>query len=94
MVSKSFLISFVYRLDQAKIDVNLQAEIEIQKDDTCYIVRNIRSLNNGNTSAIPEIRLTKKASIWVHVDSQKPTDLTLCIGQAIDMLELHQNKQS
>jgi len=87
MVNRSFLISFVYRLDQNKIAIDLWADVEIQQDSSYYIVRNIRPLHQSNASAIPEVRLTKKASVWVHLDSQKPTDLTLCIGKAIDALD-------
>ena len=87
MVNKSFPISFVYRLDQDNISIDLQADVEIQNDSSCYIVRNIRSLQHGG-SAIPPVKLKKTASAWVHIDSLKPTDLTLSIGKAIDALDL------
>jgi len=87
MANKSFLISFVYRLDQGRIAIDLWADVEIQHDSSYYIVRNIRPLHQSKASAIPEVKLTKKASVWVHLDSQKPTELTLCIGQAIDALD-------
>lgn len=86
MVTRSFLISFEYRLDEGRITINLRAEVELHPSSSYYIVRNIRSLQHGNSPAIPEVRLTKKAAEWVHVDSQRPTDLTRCIGEAIDAL--------
>lgn len=89
MVTTAFPISFEYSLDDGKIAINLQAEVEAHSNPLCYIVRNIRSVYPGNSPAIPIIRLTKKAAVWVHLDSQKPTDLTLSIGKAIDAHEHH-----
>jgi hypothetical protein len=88
MFTKSFPISFEYRLDQGKIVVNLGAQVEVQNNPPCYFVRNIRAPIQGRPPAIPDIILTKKASIWVHLDSLRPTDLTVSIGAAIDTFEL------
>lgn len=88
MVTKSFLLTFEYHLDNSHISLNLRAEVELNDDPRYYIVRNIRSLHQGSSPAIPEIKLTKKKSVWVHYDSQKPTDLTLSIGNDLDVYEL------
>ena len=86
MVAKSFLICFDYRLDQGAITIHLRAEVEVHRNPTFYSVRNIRSPQHGSSPAIPEVRIIKKASVWVHCDSQKSTDLTKCIGAALDEL--------
>lgn len=87
MVIKSFLSAFEYRLDHGKITVNLLADVEIESDPSYYIVRNIRSKHDKSSPAIPDVRLTKKDSAWVHFDSQKATALTSCIGYAIEVYE-------
>lgn len=87
MAMRSFHISFDYYLDRGNIAVNLRAEVEIHPDPGYYIVRNIRSGRDGSAPAIPEVQLTKINSTWVHYDSRRPTDLTLCIGCAIDAHE-------
>ncbi|HUB59606.1 MAG TPA: hypothetical protein VL978_02825 [Puia sp.] len=87
-VNKTFLISFEYHLDNGKIAIPLRAEVDRDNRGAYYIVRNIGSIRQGNAPAIKELRITKKASMWVHFDSLRPTDLTSCIGKAIDALEL------
>ena len=87
MVAKSFLISFEYRLDQAGIAINLCAEVESHDNPPCYIVRNISAMHRAHCAAIPDLRLVRKSSAWVHLDSQKTTNLTVCIGKAIDTFE-------
>ncbi|HVU94241.1 MAG TPA: hypothetical protein VHE34_03415 [Puia sp.] len=84
MVSKSFLISFEYQLDRGAITIQLCAEVEIHCNPTYYAVRDIRSPHHGSCPAIPEVRIIKKASGWVHCDSQKSTELTRSIGVALD----------
>ena len=88
MVNRAFPISFEYCLDEDRISVSLRADVEVHDEPTHYIVRNIRSFRQNNAPAIPDIRLKKHASVWVHIDSQKPTDLTRSIGKAIDAHEL------
>lgn len=87
MIARAFTISFEYRLEDSSISINLRAEVEVHNDPFFYIVHNIRSLRSGSPPAIPDVRLTKRDSTWVHVDSEKPTDLTLSIGKAIDAHE-------
>jgi len=87
MVCKSLLISFEFQLDHGAIAVSLQAEVDIHDDPPCHIVRNIRSSRNAKASAIPAIKLMKKGSLWVHADSKKSTELSVCIGRAIDAFE-------
>jgi len=87
MVAKPFLIFFEYRLPQSEIAINLGAEVESRDNPPCYIVRRISAAHLEGAPAIPEVRLMRKSSAWVHLDSQKSTDLTMCIGKAIDAFE-------
>ena len=82
------MIAFEYRLDRGKIVISLRAEVEVHDDPFYYLVRNIRPPQHRDSRAIPDVRLTKKDSIWVHCDTERPTDLTLSIGNAIDAHEL------
>lgn len=84
MVMHAFVIVFDYLLDEGRIAITLRADVELHHRPYYYFVRNIRSLRHGSKSAIPDIRLTRKGSAWVHLDSKRPTDLTSSIGKAID----------
>lgn len=84
MVTRAFMIAFDYRLDHGNILISLRAEVEVHDNPFFYLVRNIRPPKVGNSRAIPDVRLVKKDSVWVHCDSEKPTELALSIGGAID----------
>lgn len=87
MLLRSFHISFDYYLDRGKIAVNLCADVEMHTGPSYYLVRNIRSKRDGSAPAIPNVQLTRINSTWVYYDSRNPTDLTVCIGHAIDAHE-------
>jgi hypothetical protein len=61
----------------------LKGDIRRHADDT-YTVTDIRRLDQETGSLLPPIHVRKKAGQWVHTDSDKETDLSVAIGQAID----------
>ena len=83
MVATSFPIFFEFRLDRTAITISLQAEVEIHDNPLCHVVRNIRSRHNGTAPAIPDLKLMKKDSAWVHLDSEISPDLSVCIGREL-----------
>jgi hypothetical protein len=68
------------------LHLRLKGDIEMRPDGICTIT-NIRRLEQETGSLLPPIRIIKKRGQWVHTDSEKETDLSAAIGQAIDQAE-------
>jgi hypothetical protein len=65
------------------LHLRLKGDIRRHSDDS-YTVNEIRRLDQETGSLLPPIQIKKKAGQWVHTDSDKETDLSVAIGQAID----------
>lgn len=49
-----------------------------------YYVDKIQAVGQGNGDMLPPIHIRKVGTSWVHVDSQKETELSYSIGRAVD----------
>jgi hypothetical protein len=66
------------------LHLHLKGTIESYVDGVFTII-NIRRLEQTTGSLLPPIRIKKKEGQWVHIDSDKETDLSVAIGHAIDI---------
>src|SRR5579872_1603917 len=86
MIAEKFTISFTFMADGGGLAIRLDAEVERDPQKNDYLVRNLRPHGSAGPAVLPELRLRKKAGSWVHVDSEKETDLSHAIGGAIDSM--------
>jgi hypothetical protein len=87
-------IYFDYFLERSGYAVRLQACVEREDSELSYLVRNIRPIHRTQGSIIPDVRLKRKNGYWVHIDSEKETDLSIAIGKAIDTSVLPRSPRS
>jgi hypothetical protein len=86
MSSFAFDIQFDYFIQKGGVAVHLIADVEEHASDRTYLIKNIRTFNSLRRSVIPNIRIKRKGGAWVHVDSEKETDLSMAAGTAIDRI--------
>jgi hypothetical protein len=84
MIAQKFMISFQFAADEGRLMVPLDADVEQHRSQLFYVVANFRPHGSTGPSVLPEVRLKKSSGRWVHVDSEKETDLSVAIGAAID----------
>jgi hypothetical protein len=65
------------------LHLRLKGTIERHPYDT-YTINDIRRLEQDSGSLLPPLNIKKKNDQWVHTDSDKETDISVAIGQAID----------
>lgn len=65
------------------LHLRLKGTIDEQPNGS-YTITNIRRTEQENGALLPPIQIKKKGDQWVHTDSEKETDLSLAIGQAIE----------
>lgn len=87
MTAEKFTISFQFAADGGRLIVPLEADVEQHRSKTYYVIRNFRPRGSTGPSVLPELRIRKMSGRWVHVDSEKETDLGEAIGAAIDRIE-------
>lgn len=86
----SFSIRFNYPFKEKNISIELRGDVTLHNANPYYTVSNIRFTHRpeGPYDAFPEIRLqqreTEGEKVWVHLDTQKESQLSHIIGQAID----------
>lgn len=88
-MKERFIIEFDFPLEHTAIRIHLQAVAEWIDTSSC-LVHSIRSFPGAVDGAclLPEQRIkyiekTGQKS-WVHVDSEKETELSMAIGKAIE----------
>ncbi len=93
VMEKAFKIRIMLPLEQSSHIVNLEAKAQLHHSSPYYIVDgfNYPDHTAGNTiSFLPEqkIRQIKEGQIskWVHTDSDKETQLSIAIGEAIEQV--------
>ncbi len=79
-----FTISFKYEIIPASLHVPLSADIEMIGSDTC-LVQNIRRVNMQESSLLPVLKLKRSGDYWVHMDSEKESNISKVVGEAIDL---------
>lgn len=84
MEQSFFTIAFKYELIPASLHVHLCADIEMIDSDAC-VVRNIRRDQTEESPLLPELKLKRSGDIWVHMDSEKESNISRIIGEAVDL---------
>ncbi|HUB59108.1 MAG TPA: hypothetical protein VL978_00320 [Puia sp.] len=85
MVAEQFTITFLFKADAGRLVVPLDADVEQHRSLKFYSVKNFRPQGSDGPGILPEVRIRKSSGRWVHVDSEKETDLSEAIGAAIDL---------
>ena len=83
MSNVNYPIRFSFAVDAAKIRFTLEAEVEEHHSQTYYIVSNFRIPGHGDRVVLPPIIIQNEDGIWVHKDSEKATELSAAVGEAI-----------
>ena len=78
-----FTIAFKYELIPASLHVPLCADIEMIDPDVC-LVRNIRRDHTEESPLLPVLKLKRSGGTWVHVDSEKESNISRVVGEAVD----------
>ena len=87
MKQYSHKIAFDFALGNSTLVIPLTATVELHHSDPYYMVRDFRTSRQKEGSVFPDIQIRRKSGIWVHVDSEKETNLSEAIGKAIDKYE-------
>lgn len=84
MIAQQFTVSFKYTADNGRLVVSLDADVEYIPQRMFFIVRNFRPHASAGPSVLPEVCIRKSNDRWIHIDSEKETELSEAIGTAID----------
>ena len=82
-------ITFAFSTDSA-FTMQLEAEVELPGSVPLYQVKNIHLARNHHHSAtnIPDITLKcllkQDKRVWVHADSDMPSDLSTAVGNVLE----------
>lgn len=77
------IIRFTFVIHPTKINIEMEADVRPDESNSHFIVSNFRTSRHGAASVLPDIRIRKKSQSWVHIDSEKETDLSRAVGEAI-----------
>ncbi|MBO9566850.1 MAG: hypothetical protein J7621_29020 [Niastella sp.] len=89
-MKQSFNIRFKYPFKEKNISIELTGDVTPHNSTPYFIVSNIRFANHpeGPYDAFPEIKLQQRElhgeKVWVHMDTQKESELSHIVGQAIE----------
>ena len=82
-MAQLFTISFTYQVKPQSLEVDLCAEIEMIDNVTC-LVHNIRRVNINESSLLPILKLKNVGGSWIHTDTEKGSNISKTIGEAIE----------
>lgn len=89
-MNQSFSIQFRYPFKEKSISIELTGQVTQHVATAHYTISNIRFAKRpaGPYDAFPEIRLQQRQlhgeKVWVHMDTQKESELSHIVGQAIE----------
>lgn len=83
MITANYEIEFAFSLADAKLAIQLSADVEVHHSELYYVVKNIRR-KGAAAQLLPPISIKKVAAGWVHTDSGKSSHLSEAVGKAID----------
>ena len=86
MTVTSYVIAFDLPLENAHIVVPLTADVVLHRSKLFYAVSNFRKANRSEV-LMPKLEIMRMKGSWVHVDSQKESNLGVIVGKAIDDVE-------
>lgn len=77
-------VHFTFSIIPAGLQVPLEADVNLHESHSYYVVRNFHVPGHKAGSILPDIRIKRAGEYWVHIDSEKETDLSRAVGTAID----------
>lgn len=83
-MAQLFTISFTYQVKPQSLQVDLCAEVEMIDNSTC-LVHGVRRIDVSETSLLPMLKLKKVGGVWIHSDTEKESNISNKIGEAIDV---------
>ena len=81
MPTTAFRVQFDFTMEEIARTIHLTASVEMHDSERFYLITDIMS--SSNTVVLPNQYIQKVEDKWVHVDSQKSTNLSTIIGRAI-----------
>lgn len=87
MKQNSYAIEFDIQLETT-IQLHMTAVATLHHSTPYYVVNDFRTRHQHEGSILPELKIRKKKGVWVHLDTEKPTQLSEVVGSAIDALGL------
>ncbi|MGN6419414.1 MAG: GAF domain-containing protein [Pseudobacter sp.] len=86
MFTQEYPVRFSYAIDENDtLLIHLTASVHWQPYSGTYIINEFTGAKAaGFGITLPEIRICKRESVWVHTDSEAETRLSLAVGKAID----------
>jgi hypothetical protein len=89
-MKQSFNIRFKYPFKENNFSIELTGTASLHHSTPYYVISNIRFINQPDVprDALPEVRIQQRElhgeKVWVHMDTQKESELSRLIGEAID----------
>ena len=83
MVQSTYTIEFDIPIDLSHIIVHLKADVEIDLESH-YTITNIRT--EKHEAVLPTLVLKRKNGKWVHIDTEKETNLSKSVGLSIEKM--------
>lgn len=89
-MNQPFRIKFKYPFKGKNFSIELTGDALLHHSSPYYTVSNIRFTNHSDAprDALPEIKIQQRniqgEKVWVHLDTQKESELSRIVGQAID----------
>jgi len=84
MITSTYCIAFNFQVEDSRLIVSLKADVEVHHSKTYYIIKNIRAGSKRQGSVLPDLAIMKKHGHWVHVDSEKESQLSIQVGKSIE----------
>jgi hypothetical protein len=89
-MNEMFRISFKYPFKEKDFSIELTGNVKLHHSTPYCVVSNIRFAKHPELKldALPEVRVQQRIihgeKVWVHMDTQKESELSRLIGQAIE----------
>ena len=87
MITSTYSIAFNLRVGDSHLVVPLTADVEIHHSDTYYVIKNIKAGSHRREPVLPDLKIKKVNGLWVHIDSERESQLSRQVGNSIDRLE-------
>jgi hypothetical protein len=85
MIKKSFIVYFEFPYPSKNGHLDMSADIEQHHSQTYYVVDNFRIVpRNSDGPVLPSISIRKLGDAWLHTETNKETQLSRIVGEAID----------
>ena len=91
MITSTYSIALNFQVDNSKLIISLTADVEVHHSESHYIIKNFKAEPERKGSVLPDIIIKKKNGRWVHLDSEKESQLSIQVGKGIEAIESGQS---